>query len=159
MAYEGIVIAMFVAVLSVTLSALGSFVGMGMARQAYERAVAGSERQKKFGKVLILQLLPCTQSIYGFLAMLLIMFKVGLPTTLKDVSPTAGLAILFACLPIMICNVPSSIWQGKLVAPCGEFLVKRPEKSGKIIIFPLIVEIYPVLSLLATILLLKGIPV
>jgi len=61
---------------AVTLAGTGSILGVSDAG----RAGAGvlTEDPEKFGSVLVLQVLPGTQGIYGFLAAFWVMLKMGL---------------------------------------------------------------------------------
>ena len=63
----GIVFALLGGVLAALMAGIGSAVGVGMAGQAAAGAV--TENPTLFGKVLVLQLLPGTQGIYGLLKM------------------------------------------------------------------------------------------
>jgi V/A-type H+/Na+-transporting ATPase subunit K len=153
---------MYLAILGAALAAglagTGSAMGIGIAGQAAAGVV--TEDPEKFGKVLLLQALPGTQGIYGFLAAVLVMQKVGLfGGALAALSASVGLQILGACLPVAIAGFSSGIYQGK-VSAAGIFLTaKRPEESGKGLILSAMVETYAVLGLLATFLLLNGIQV
>ena len=62
---NGIVFALLGAALAVGLAGMGSAQGVGIAGQAAAGVV--TEDPNKFAKVLILQLLPGTQGIYGLL--------------------------------------------------------------------------------------------
>ena len=73
----GVALAIAGAVIAAIMSGIGSAKGVGMAGQA--AAGVCTEDPNKFGKVLILQLLPGTQGIYG----LLIAF-----ITLSQIDPT-----------------------------------------------------------------------
>ena len=61
----GIVFALLGGMLAALMAGIGSAVGVGMAGQAAAGAV--TENPSLFGKVLVLQLLPGTQGIYGLL--------------------------------------------------------------------------------------------
>ena len=61
----GVVLALAGAVLAALVAGIGSAVGVGMAGEAAAGVV--TEDPSKFGKVLLLQLLPGTQGIYGLL--------------------------------------------------------------------------------------------
>ena len=65
----GIVYALLGAAVAVFLAGTGSAIGVGIAGQAASGVV--TEDPSKFAKVLILQLLPGTQGIYGLLVGLL----------------------------------------------------------------------------------------
>lgn len=154
----GIYLAILGAALAVGLAGTGSALGIGIAGQAAAGVI--TEDPEKFGKVLLLQALPGTQGIYGFLAGFWVMLKIGLlGGTLATIDVGVGLQIFGACLPIAIAGLSSGIYQGK-VSAAGIFLTaKRPEESGKGLILSAMVETYAVLGLLATILLLNGIQV
>ena len=73
MANMGIAFAILGAALAACLAGAGSAIGVGIAGQA--AAGVTTEDPAKFSKVLILQLLPGTQGIYGLLiAFLCFMF-------------------------------------------------------------------------------------
>ena len=65
MSQLGIVYALLGAALAVLLAGAGSSIGVGIAGQAAAGVV--TEDPSKFAKVLIMQLLPGTQGIYGLL--------------------------------------------------------------------------------------------
>jgi V/A-type H+/Na+-transporting ATPase subunit K len=154
----GIYLAILGAALAAGFAGTGSALGIGIAGQAAAGII--TEDPEKFGKALLLQALPGTQGIYGFLAAVLVMQKIGLfGGDVTTIGPEVGLQILGACLPIAIAGLSSGIYQGK-VSAAGIFLTaKRPEESGKGLILSAMVETYAVLGLLATFLLLNGIQV
>ncbi len=147
----GIVLAIVGAALAVILAGTGSVIGMGLAGQAAAGVV--SENPEKFGKALILNALPGTQGIYGFLGAILVLQKVGLlGGTILEISTGTGLALLFACLPVALAGLSSGIFQGKVSVAGMGILAKKPEEVGKAMILSAMVETYAVLGLLATIL-------
>ena len=99
MSQLGIVYALLGAAVAVFLAGAGSALGVGIAGQAASGVMA--EDPSKFAKVLILQLLPGTQGLYGLIIGFVTLSKIGLlgggPV---DVSVQTGLLILAACLPI-----------------------------------------------------------
>ncbi|MFH1401395.1 MAG: V-type ATP synthase subunit K [Parcubacteria group bacterium] len=152
----GIALAIFGAALAVGLAGTGSAIGVGIAGQAGAGIV--SEEPEKFGKVLLLQALPGTQGIYGFLGAIMALQKIGLlGGSVVDLTVAQGWQIFFACLPIAIAGLSSGIFQGKVSAAGMGVVAKQAGDSGKAIILAAIVETYAVLGLLATILLLNGI--
>ena len=87
------------AAIAVLLAGAGSAIGVGIAGQAAAGVV--TEDPGKFAKVLILQLLPGTQGLYGLLIGFITLSKIGiLGGGLAEVDVTTGLLILAACLPI-----------------------------------------------------------
>ena len=63
------------AALAVILAGCGSAYGVGVAGQAAAGVV--TEDPSKFAKVLVIQLLPGTQGIYGFLVGIMVMLNCG----------------------------------------------------------------------------------
>lgn len=154
----GLALAILGAALAVSLAGIGSSIGVGLAGQAASGVI--SEDPEKFGKCLLLQALPGTQGIYGFLGAIMAIQKIGLLGGGDiNISFAVGLQILFACLPVGIVGFLSGIWQGKVSASGMGVVAKKPQESGKPIILAAMVETYAVLGLLATILLINGIKV
>lgn len=154
----GIVYALLGAALAVLLAGVGSALGVGVAGQAASGVV--SEDPSKFAKVLIMQLLPGTQGIYGLLVGFITLSKVGLlGGGIKEVSVATGLLILAACLPIGIVGLISGKSQGKTAAAAIGIVAKKPEQFGKAMLFPAMVETYAILALLISILAVSAIPV
>ncbi len=154
----GIVYALLGAALAVLLAGAGSALGVGIAGQAASGVV--SEDPSKFAKVLIMQLLPGTQGIYGLLVGFITLSKVGLlGGGIKEVSVATGLLILAACLPIGIVGLISGKSQGKTAAAAIGIVAKKPEQFGKAMLFPAMVETYAILALLISILAVSAIPV
>ena len=154
----GIVYALLGAALAVLLAGAGSALGVGVAGQAASGVV--SEDPSKFAKVLIMQLLPGTQGIYGLLVGFITLSKVGLlGGGIKEVSVATGLLILAACLPIGIVGLVSGKSQGKTAAAAIGIVAKKPEQFGKAMLFPAMVETYAILALLISILAVSAIPV
>lgn len=152
----GLALAILGAALAVALAGIGSALGVGIAGQAASGVV--SEDPEKFGKVLLLQALPGTQGIYGFLGAIMAIQKVGLLGGAEVVISTqVGWQILFACLPVALAGLASGWLQGKVSAAGMGVVAKKPAESGKPIILAAMVETYAVLGLLATILLINGI--
>lgn len=72
----GTVLALVGAALAVILAGMGSAYGVGVAGQAAAGVV--SEDPSKFAKVLIIQLLPGTQGIYGLLVGFIALSNIGI---------------------------------------------------------------------------------
>lgn len=158
MSQLGIVYALLGAAIAVFLAGAGSALGVGIAGQAASGVV--SEDPSKFAKVLILQLLPGTQGIYGLLVGFITLSKIGLlGGGAADVSVTTGLLILAACLPIGIVGLISGKSQGKTAAAAIGIVAKKPDQFGKAMLFPAMVETYAILALLISILAVSAIQV
>ena len=142
--------------MAIALGGIGSSIGVGIAGEAAAGVVA--EDPEKFGKVLLLQALPGTQGIYGFLAGFWVMMKVGLMGTIAVVSTISGGQIFMACLPVALTCLVSAVYQGRVASAGILMIAKKPDEAGKGLIFAAMVETYAVLGLLASILLINGVP-
>lgn len=158
MIMSGIVWALLGAILGAALSGCGSAFGVGIAGQAAAGVV--TEDPAKFAKVLVLQLLPGTQGIYGLLVAFITLSKIGiLGGNAADLSVTSGLLILAACLPVGVVGLISAIHQGKTSVASIGIIAKKPDQFGKAMLFPAMVETYAILALLISILAVTGIQI
>lgn len=151
----GIVLALLGAALAALLAGAGSAKGVGMAGEAGAGIV--TEDPSKFGKVLILQLLPGTQGIYGLLIAFITLSQIGVLGGDSNISLAKGLLYLTACLPMAIVGYESAIRQAKASVASMGILAKKPEAFGKSIIFPAMVETYAILALLISMLAVNGV--
>ena len=135
--------------LAVILSGCGSAYGVGVAGQAAAGVV--TEQPEQFAKVLLLQLLPGTQGIYGLLIAFVTLSRIGiLGGSAPDLG--TGLMIFAACLPIAIVGLVSAIHQGRTSVASIGIVAKKPDQFAKAMLFPAIVETYAILALLVSIL-------
>ncbi len=154
----GLVWALIGAALAAGLAGIGSAMGVAIAGKAGAGVI--SEKPELFGKVLILQALPGTQGIYGFLVAILILVKVGmLGGAPLQISSQAGLGFFAAGLPIAIGGLLSGIYQGKMAAASITMTAKKPNLSARGITMTAIVETYAILALLVSVLMYVGVPV
>ena len=154
----GLVYALLGAAVAVFLAGAGSAIGVGIAGQAAAGVV--TEDPSKFAKVLVIQLMPGTQGIYGLLVGFLTLSKIGLlGGGAADLTPQTGLLILAACLPVGIVGLISGKSQGQAAAASIGIVAKKPEQFGKAMLFPAMVETYAILALLISILAVTAIPV
>lgn len=144
---SGNVIALIGAGLCAALCGCGSAWGVMSAG----RAAAGvtSEKPDLFGKLIILEALPGTQGIYGFLVAILVLAKVN-----AGITADQGLALLAATLPMTVVGFLSAIAQSKAAVAAIHMTGKQPDSSGKGITITAMVETYAIIALLASILLL-----
>ena len=145
----GYAIALFGAGLAAFLACIGSAKGSGIAGEA--AAGLAAEDPSKFGKALILQVIPGTQGLYGFVIWFLAFGKL-----IPGMSVDQGMQVFSACLPIAVGGLLSGIAQGKVAAASVNILAKKPDDWSKGMIFCIIVEFYAILSLLASFLMLNG---
>ena len=108
--------------------------------------------------VLLLQALPGTQGIYGFLIAFLTLSQIGvIGGGAVEVSVTKGMLYFLACMPMAFVGLWSAIRQAKAAVSCIGLIAKRPDQLGKAIILPAMVETYAILALLVSILAIFGI--
>lgn len=151
----GLFFAILGAALAAALAGAGSAIGVGIAGQAASGSVA--EEPSMFGKVLILQLLPGTQGIYGLLIAFITLSQVGVLGGDPNISVYKGLMYFAACMPMAIAGLFSAISRGKTSVASISMVTKRPDQAGKAIIFPVMVETYAILALLISILAITGV--
>ncbi len=149
----GLAIGLLGAALAALLACIGSAKGTGIAGEAGAGLV--SEDPSKFGKAMIMQVLPGTQGLYGFVIWFLAqsrIFSVGESMTIAQ-----GMQFFGACMPVAFGGLLSAIAQGKVAAASLNILAKKPDDWSKGMIFCITVEFYAILCLLASFLMLNGI--
>ncbi len=148
--YGGVVFGALGAALAALLAGIGSAIGVGMVGEATSGLMI--EEPEKFGKSLVLQLLPGTQGLYGFVIALLAMGQLEVGMDLAH-----GLYILMACLPIAFVGWRAGIYQGKVAAASVTILAKNEEQTTKGIIYSVMVETYPLLAFVISLILLTAV--
>lgn len=113
----GIIFAILGMATATIFSGIGSSKGVGMTGEA--AAALTTSQPEKFGQALILQLLPGTQGLYGFVIAFLIFTNLS-----GDLSVVQGLGYLGASLPIAFTGLFSGIAQGKVAAAGIQILAK-----------------------------------
>jgi len=152
--FGGLALALLGSGLAVGLSCVGSAKGTGIAGEAGTGLLC--EDPSKSGKVMVLQLLPGTQGLYGmvvwFFALIRMNFMGNAAAVAGTMTVQQGLAFFAACMPMAIGGLLSAIAQGRVAAGSINILAKKPDDWSKGLILCGIVEFYAILSLLATIL-------
>ncbi len=139
-----------IAMLSIAFCVLACGVGscFGLYQTSTTAAGVLSEDPKKFGKVMVLVLLPATQGIYGFIIGIIASSSLSQITTTGE-----GWAMFGALLPMIISGIFSAIIQGKAAANCIKAVGKQESLSGKLIVYPGMIEFYAILGLIISIML------
>ena len=151
MVTTGVALGILGAALAALLAGIGSSIGVGIAGRAAAGVV--TEDPDKFGKVLLLQLLPGTQGIYGLLIAFIALSNIGiLGGEVRSLTTGEGLSFLMACLPMAFVGLMSAVMQGKTSVASIGIVAKKPEEFGKAMILPAMVETYAILALLVSIL-------
>ena len=152
-AISGNAIAYLGAALAGGLACVGSAKGTGITGEAGAGLV--SEDPSKSGKVMILQVIPGTQGLYGFVIFFLAYLKIS--GAAAALTTAQGFQVLSACLPIALGGWLSAIAQGKVAAASINILAKKPDDWSKGMIMCIVVEFYAILCLLASFLMLNAI--
>ena len=152
-AHSGLAIGLLGAGLAACLAGAGSGLGTGYAGQAGAGLV--TEDPSKFGKVMILQVIPGTQGLYGLVVFFVAIMQMGLlDGSAMDLSFVDGCRYFAACLPIGIGGLVTAASQGKVAAASVNLLAKNPDHWSKGMILCITVEFYAILSLLASMMML-----
>ena len=152
--FGGLAIGFLGAGLAVGLCCAGSAKGTGIAGESGSGLLG--EDPSTFGKVMILQVIPGTQGLYGLVVWFFALMQMGVfgggdPTALTVVD---GLRVFGACVPMMIGGYISAPAQGRVAARAVMLMARRPDDWAKGIILCITVEFYAILSLLASFLML-----
>ena len=153
---SGIFWAAIGAMIATTLACVGSAKGVGMASEAASGVVA--EDPSKFGKMIVLQLLPGTQGLYGFVVTIMIFLNVGFLGGSGDITFVQGILYFAASLPVAFGGLFSAIAQGRAAVSGVSMVAKRPEESSKAIVSTTLVEFYALLSFIISFLAVFAIP-
>lgn len=133
--------------LAVGLAGTGSSIGVGYASQASAGVITADP--SKFGRLLVMQILPGTQGLYGLIVGIMVMMNCGiLGGEAPDVAK--GAAYLGACIPMAIGGLMSAIHQGKVCAAGVNIIAKRPSESSKAIVSASLVEMYALLAFIVS---------
>lgn len=147
----GLVLGVLSVVIAVLFSGMGSAKGVGRAGEAAAGVVI--EEPEKFGKSLVLQLLPGTQGLYGFVIGILILFKlVG-----GNISLAQGYVYIAAAIPVGVVGYFSAIAQSKVAVSGINILAKNEPQQAKGIIYAVMVELYAILAFAISFLLMNQI--
>ena len=153
---SGAALGMLGAGLAVCLAGAGSARGTGIAGEAGTGLL--SEDPSKFGKVMILQVIPGTQGLYGLVVGFMCLLRMGLlDGSYVDMTLIEGLRYLMACLPIAIGGGVAAVAQGTVAAGSINLLAKKPDDWSKGMVLCITVEFYAILSLLISLIMLISI--
>ncbi len=152
----GLIYALLGAAIAMGMGGISS--GIGVMVSGVSGAGVISEDPRKFGPVLVLQALPQTQGIYGFLGAIIILMGTGMlgVGVVKPISEELGLAALAAGIVIGITSL-TAIAQGIIAASGMHSVAKRPETFGQSVVLAVMAETFAIFGLLVAILLFVGI--
>ena len=155
-AFGGLALGLLGAGLAAVLSGIGSAKGTGIAGEAGTGLLC--QDPSKFGKVMILQVIPGTQGLYGLVVWFFAVFRMGLlDGTAFDMTVQEGLRYFVACLPMALGGLFSAIAQGRVAAGSINLLAMKPDDWSMGMVLCITVEFYAILSLLASMLMIINI--
>ena len=146
----GTALALLGAALATICAGIGSARGVGIATEAGMGVL--SEDPSKFGKMLVLELLPGTQGLYGFIVSFMILLNIGILGGSMDVDTFKGAMYLAASLPIAVGGLVSGIAQGRAAVAGIALVAKREQEFSKAMVSTTLVEIYALLAFLISLL-------
>ena len=151
--FGGLAIGFLGAGIACALCCAGSARGCGVAGEAGTALLC--EDPSAFGKIMILQVVPGTQGLYGLVVWFFAILQMGVFNgTAVGMSVADGLRVACACLPMATGAAISAPAQGRVAATAINLMAKRPNDWAKGIILCITVEFYAILSLLASFLML-----
>ncbi len=155
---SGLFLAVLGAALAVGLSGVGSARGVGLVGEAGTGLL--TEEPKMFSKVLILQILPGTQGLYGFIIALMMFNKIGLlGGSVAALTAAQGLSLFAASMPMAITGYFSAIYQGRVAASGISLIAKQPTQTSRAMTLAALVETYAVLTFLVSLIAISNIGV
>lgn len=150
---NGNTLALLGVALAVGMAGIGSAKGVGIVGEAGAGLI--TEEPGRFAQVLILQIIPGTQGLYGFVVGLFALIQLNaFGGNMIELTYSQGAQYLMACLPIAIVGMLSAIAQGKVAVGGVNIITKRPEEMAKGILMAVMVEFYAILALLVSMLML-----
>ena len=154
--FGGLALALLGAGLAAVLPGIGSAKGTGIAGEAGTGLL--SQDPSKFGKVMILQVIPGTQGLYGLVVWFFALIQMGMMNgTAASLTLNEGFRYFAACMPMALGGLFSAIAQGRVAAGSINILAKKPDDWSKGMVLCITVEFYAILSLLASMLMIINI--
>ena len=140
--------------LAIGIAGIASAIGLALAGSSAIAVTA--EKPELFGKCLVLQVLPMTQSVYGLLTAILLMMGAGLLGG-GDVKISAlqGMGAVWIGLAVGLTGL-SAINQGMVASSSISAVGRNPDVAARGIIFTVMPETIAIFGLLVGILLMTG---
>ncbi|MFO3717270.1 V-type ATP synthase subunit K [Anaerococcus sp. ENR1011] len=144
----GTIFAVLAAAIATLFGGIGSAKGVGMAGEA--TAALTVDEPDKFGKALVLQLLPGTQGLYGFVIGFFIYQQIigGDAITFEK-----GLYLLMAAIPVAVVGYASAQRQARVAIAGVNILAKNEDEFVKGVVYSVMVELYAILGFVISLLL------
>jgi len=152
---DGMTLTLLGIVLATALSGIGTAIAVSISTRAASGVL--TEKPDLFGRLLVLVALTTTNGIYGFLVSVLIMTQSGLlGGTAGVITQAEGMKYFMASLPIGFVGLLAGIYQAKSAASAIYMTGKKEELSARGIVMVSLIETYPILALLVSVLMLLG---
>ncbi|MGE4483945.1 MAG: V-type ATP synthase subunit K [Oscillospiraceae bacterium] len=141
--------------MAVGLPCSGSAIGVGRVGEAGAGLLTAEP--SKFSRILIFQILPGTQGLYGLVVWFLALMKLGFfAGAFVPLTITEGIKFFAACMPIAIGGFIFGRTQGRICSNGLAIVAKRQNELSKSIILAIMMEFYSILAFLATFLMLNS---
>ncbi len=141
------------AAIAIGIAGIASAIGLGLAGSSAIAVTA--EKPDLFGKCLVLQVLPMTQSVYGLLTAILLMMGAGLLGAEATISSLQGMGAIWIGLAVGLTGI-SAINQGMVASSSISAVGRNPDVAARGIIFTVMPETIAIFGLLVGILLMTG---
>ena len=140
--------------IAIGIAGISSAIGLALAGSSAVAVTA--EKPDLFSKVLILQVLPMTQSVYGLLTGILLMMGAGLLGGGNiTVTPLMGIGAVWIGLAVGLTGT-SAVNQGMVASSSISAVGRNPDVASRGIIFTVMPETIAIFGLLLGILLMVG---
>lgn len=141
--------------LAIGITGISSAIGLALAGSSAVAVTA--EKPNLFGKCLVLQVLPMTQSVYGLLTAILLMMGIGLlgGGETITVTPLIGTGAVWIGLAVGLTGI-SAINQGMVASSSISAVGRNPDVAARGIIYTVMPETIAIFGLLVGILLMTG---
>ena len=145
----GDVLALLGAALAVIMTGAGAAIGMNWVQQV--AAGVTTEEPEKFGKTMILQLIPSSAALYGFVVGFLVIANTIMGgDAYYDLN--GGLTVLLLCLPIAIVGFVATLAQAKVCTAGVRMVGKKVELSGRALVMSVFIELFTLFALIVSVL-------
>lgn len=153
---KGFVWAALAICVAIILPGVGSALSVGMAGRA--AAGVSAEDPEKGGACLVFELLPATQGLYGFVVAIFIAMGCGIVGggDFLSLATEKGMSYFYGALPIGIVGIVSAYFQAR-VCCAGIGIVAKQGNGGMGITYAIMVELYAILALIISILMVTGV--
>jgi V/A-type H+-transporting ATPase subunit K len=139
--------------LAITIAGISAATGLAFSGSSAVAVTA--EKHDLFGKLLVLQVLPMTQAVYGLLTAILLMMGVGLLGGAPKATMLQGMGAIWIGLIVGLTGI-SAINQGMVASSSISAVARNPDVAARGIIFTVMTETIAIFGLLAGILLMTG---